>query len=154
MFVTLQPACSKWYKYIPLAATQKHKAQQLTAFSHLVFYKEEKCTLWDSLKHPDRNTSMLPFLSLYKWKHYKAAEKSSLGTNTHILCDSPLNFNGSHGFIGKITFVVDLNCLTDEVETQVEILFPLKLQQTADRANNMSHLHKRIRDIIWINIAT
>lgn len=40
---------------------------------------------------------------------------------------SPLNFNGSHSLISKVTFVVNLDGLADELQTQVKILLPLKL---------------------------
>lgn len=40
----------------------------------------------------------------------------------------PLYFNGSHGFICKITFVVDLNSFADKLQTFIQILFPLKLK--------------------------
>ena len=40
----------------------------------------------------------------------------------------PLHFNGSHGFIGKITFTVNLNSFADELQTSVQILLPLELK--------------------------
>lgn len=41
-----------------------------------------------------------------------AAAAALIGHHQFIL---PLNLNGSHRFIGKVTFVVDLNGLIDEV---------------------------------------
>lgn len=57
--------------------------------------------------------------------------KTSASLSDHRFCSiSPLNFDGSHSFIGKVTFVVDFYRLTYEVQPLVEVLFPLKLQQT------------------------
>jgi len=48
---------------------------------------------------------------------------------------SPLNLDGSHSFVGEVTFVVDLDGLADELQTQVQVLLPLELQQPGTTAN-------------------
>ena len=40
----------------------------------------------------------------------------------------PLYFNSSHGFICKITFIVNFNSLADKLQTFIQILLPLKLK--------------------------
>lgn len=45
------------------------------------------------------------------YEHFGGAA-ALIGHHQFIL---PLNLNGSHRFIGKVTFVVDLNGLIDEV---------------------------------------
>lgn len=66
----------------------------------------------------ERKKSFQPFQPLQRDLKYVYRTKCFI---------SPLNFNGSHSFVGKITLVVNLNRLTDELQTQVEVLFPLKL---------------------------
>ena len=44
----------------------------------------------------------------------------------------PLDLDGSHGLVGEVTLVVDLDGLADELQAQVNILLPLELQQAEE----------------------
>ena len=59
----------------------------------------------------------------FDWRGKQEVEESVWGVFW------PLDFYGSHGLIGKVTLVVDLDGLADELQAKVHVLFPLELQQ-------------------------